>query len=149
MDYKISNKVKYIHKILCETEKVYYSMLRRAQISDSEYVLLFSVLQMGEGCSQKDISDNTYISTKTLNSTVKKLKEKGLIRLQPGKYPNMYIYLTPEGRKYIKEKMLPITEAENKILENVSDEDFENFTTIVTKYLNLFSEFENIIVEDN
>ena len=143
MDYQISNKVKYIHKILCETEKIYYSMLKRANLTDSEYVLLFSVLQMGEGCSQKDISENTYISTKTLNSTVKKLKQEGLIQLERGKYPNQYIYLTEKGKEFLKEKLLPIIEAENKILEKVSDDDFDNFTSIVTKYTDMFSELEN------
>jgi len=144
MDYQISNKVKYIHKILCETEKIYYSMLKRADLTDSEYVLLFSVLQMGEGCSQKDISENTYISTKTLNSTVKKLKQEDLIQLERGKYPNQYIYLTEKGKEFIKEKLLPIIEAENKILEKVSDDDFNNFTSIVTKYTDMFSELENV-----
>ena len=144
MDYQISNKVRYIHKILCETEKIYYSMLKKADLTDSEYVLLFSVLQMGEGCSQKDISENTYISTKTLNSTVKKLKQEDLIQLERGKYPNQYIYLTKKGKEFIRERMLPIIEAENKILEKISDDDFNNFTTIVTKYTNMFSELENI-----
>lgn len=142
MGYEISNKVKYIHKILCETEKIYYSMLKRTNLTDSEYVLLFSILEMGEGCSQKDISENTYISTKTLNSTVKKLKQKDLIRLERGKYPNQYLYLTEKGHSYIKEKMLPLIEAENKALANVTDEDFNNFTSLVTKYIELFSRFE-------
>ena len=139
MDFQINKKVKYVHKILCETEKIYQTILKHAHITDSEYVLLFSVLEMGEGCSQKDISKNTHISTKTLNSTVKKLKQQGIIELKPGKYPNMYIHLTPKGINYIKEKMLPVMETENKILENITDEDFENFVAIVTKYMNLFT----------
>ena len=142
MDFKINDRVKYIHKILCETEKIYYSMLKRAQITDSEYVLLFSVLQSKEGCSQKDISDSTYISTKTLNSTVKKLEQKGLITQTPDKYPNRRIHLTPKGKQYIEEKMIPLIQAENKILENISDKDFNDFVTIVAKYLNLFSDIE-------
>lgn len=139
MDYKINNRVKYLYKVLCETEKIYYSMLKHAKITDSEYVLLFSVLEMGEGCSQKDISTNTYTSTKTLNSAVKKLEQKGLIKLTRGKYPNMYIYLTPEGKKYIQEKMIPITNTVNKILENISDEEFDKFKSITS---NIFSKFE-------
>ena len=143
MGYKISNKVKYIHKILCETEKIYYSMLKHAQITDSEYVLLFSLLESDEGCSQKDIADNTYISTKTLNSAVKKLEQKGLISLTRAKYPNMILNLTPKGKEYVKEKMIPLIETENKILQNVSDKDFENFTALVAKYMDMFSGFDS------
>ena len=149
MGYKISNKVKYIHKILCETEKIYYSMLKHAQITDSEYVLLFSLLESDEGCSQKDIADNTYISTKTLNSAVKKLQQKGLISLTRAKYPNMILNLTPKGKEYIKEKMLPLIETENKILQNVTDEDFNNFTNLVAKYMDMFSEFEKSDLSKN
>lgn len=139
MDYQVDSRVSYLYRVLCETEKIYSSLLRHAQITDSEYVLLFSVLEMGEGCSQKDISTNTYTSTKTLNSAVKKLEQKGLIKLKRGKYPNMYIYLTTEGKKYMQEKMIPITNTVNKILENISDEKFEKFSSITS---NIFSKFK-------
>ena len=133
MDYKISNKIAYLHKILCQTEKIYYSFLNSQEITDSEYVLLFSVLQLGEGCSQKDIADNTYISRKTLNSTVKKMQQEGIIKLEPGKYPNMHIYLTQKGKKYIEEKMIPIMKMEEKILEEIREEDFNYFSSIIEK----------------
>ena len=133
MDYKISNKIAYLHKILCQTEKIYYSFLNDKNITDSEYVLLFSVLQLGEGCSQKDIADNTFISKKTLNSTVKKMEQEGVIKLKPGKYPNMHIFLTPKGKKYIEEKMIPIMEAEEKILDEISLDDFNYFASIIEK----------------
>jgi DNA-binding MarR family transcriptional regulator len=139
MNYEIDDKVKYVHKFLCETGRIYESMLRSMKITDSEYVLLFSVLEMGEGCLQKDIADNTHTSPKTLNSTVKKLEQKGLIRLEPGKYPNMHIYLTEKGSQYIKEQILPVIENENKIFGNVSNEDFNKFVSIVTKYTDIFT----------
>lgn len=133
MDYKINDKIAYLHKILCQTERIYYSFLNDKNITDSEYVLLFSILEMGEGCSQKDIADNTFISRKTLNSTVKKMEQEEIIKLKPGKYPNMHIFLTPKGKKYIKEKMIPIMEAEEKILEEVSIEDFNYFASMIEK----------------
>jgi DNA-binding MarR family transcriptional regulator len=108
-------------------------------MSDSEYILLYAVLEMGEGCSQKDIAENTFISKKTLNSTVKKLEQNEIIKLKPGKYPNMHIYLTPKGTQYVQEKMIPIMEAENAVLKNVTDEDFNSFALIATKYIDMFA----------
>ena len=149
MDYKVSDKAKYIYKILCETEKLYGYMLKRANITDSEYVLFFSVLEMGEGCSQKDIAENTHISTKTLNSTVKKLEQSGLIKLKPGKYPNMHIYLTPKGEKYAKEKVLPVTNSIDNFLEDIPEKDFSHFSSVVNRYLNMFSGLVDVGIKNN
>ncbi|MBR1776737.1 MarR family transcriptional regulator [bacterium] len=138
MDYNISEKVKYLHKVLCETDKIYNSLLNKMQITDSEYTLLFAILTMGEGCLQKDIADSCLISKKTLNSTVKKLEKKGILKLKPGKYPNLHIYLTPEGKSYIEERLVPIMQEEDDILDTVSGKDFDAFISITTKYLKLF-----------
>ncbi len=148
MKYEIDDKVKCIHKILCETEKIYHSLLKSKQITDSEYVLLFAVLEMGEGCLQKDIADNTYISRKTLNTTVKNLEQKGIIKLKPGKYPNMHIYLTEKGNKYVQEKMLPIMEEEKEIVKNVNEQDFNTLATIITKCVNNYAQSHDIDLDD-
>ena len=140
MDIKISDKVKYVNGILCEVEKIYQLLLSQGNLSDSEYVLLFSIVEMGEGCLQKDIADRSYISKKTLNSTVKKMEQEGLIALKSGKYPNMHIYLTDKGREYVSKRILPIISTQNKMMESISDEDFENFVGNVSKYLNVFKQ---------
>ena len=138
MEIKINNKVRYLNQVLCEVERIYQSLLASAKISDSEYVLLFALLELGEGCSQKDIVESSYISKKTINSTVKKLQQEGIIRLEAGKYPNMHIYLTPKGSEYIKSKMIPLIERENEIMQHIQDSDFEVFVSQTAKYLNVF-----------
>ena len=47
---KINDKVRYLNSMLCEIEKIYQSLLTSSEISDSEYVLLFALLELGEGC---------------------------------------------------------------------------------------------------
>ena len=37
---------------------------------------MFAINELGEGCSQKDISENGYASKKTVNSTIKKFTSK-------------------------------------------------------------------------
>lgn len=143
MDFQINDKVKYLNKVLCEVEKIYQGLLTKNKLSDSEYVLLFSILELGEGCLQKDIAQNSYISKKTLNSTVKKLEQDGLITLKSGKYPNMHIYLTSKGHEYIKTKVIPIIETENKIMNGITDDEFENFYTTTSKYIKIFEQNVN------
>ena len=140
MEIEINDIVKYLNYMLCEVQKIYQSLLSSKKLSDSEYVLLFSILEMGEGCLQKEIAQRSSTSKKTLNSTVKKLEQDGLIELKSGKYPNMHIYLTDKGREYVFENIIPIISAENKMMESISDKDFENFVSNVSKYISIFKE---------
>lgn len=144
MDIIISDRVKSLNSMLCEIEKIYQLLLSAQKLTDSEYVLLFHILAMGEGCSQKDIVESTHISKKTLNSTVKKLEQDELITLKAGKYPNMLLYLTEKGKNFIRERMLPIIEIENELTKNIKDADFEVFSDIVSKYIDISRHHLNI-----
>ena len=138
MDFKISEKVKYLNSMLCEIDNLYQSLLQDKGLSDSEYVVMFAILELGEGCLQKDIADNSYINKKTINSTIKKLERKELITLKAGKYPNMHIYLTDKGREYITTNIVPIIEVENKVLAIFPDNEFDSLIENYSKYIKVF-----------
>jgi len=140
MEYQISEKVKYLNNMLCEIDNLYQSLLINKGLSDSEYVVLFSIIELGEGCLQKDIADNSYINKKTINSTIKKLEKNGILTLKAGKYPNMHIYLTKEGKEYIKNNIIPIIEVENNVMESVLEKEFESLTGTYSKYIKIFKE---------
>lgn len=124
----------------CEIDNIYQTLLLNNGLSDSEYVVLFSIMELGEGCLQKDIANNGYINKKTTNSTIKKLEKNGLITLKTGKYPNMPIYLTEDGKKYIQKHILPIVEIQTNVMESVPDSDFENLVKTYSKYIRIFKD---------
>ena len=138
MDFKISEKVKYLNSMLCEIDNLYQSLLQDKGLSDSEYVVMFAILELGEGCLQKDIADNSYINKKTINSTIKKLERKELITLEAGKYPNMHIHLTEKGLDYIKNNIVPIIDVENQVLECFPDNVFQTLVDNYSKYIKVF-----------
>ena len=140
MEFQINEKVKYLNSVLCEIDSLYQNMLFNKKLSDSEYVVLFSILELGEGCFQKDIVNNSYINKKTINSTIKKLEKNGLIELRAGKYPNMLIYLTIEGKAFINKNIIPIINIETNVMEGVPDSDFKLLAKTYSKYINLFKE---------
>ena len=147
MKFVISEKVKYLNSMLCEIDNMYQSLLLNKGLSDSEYVVLFSILELGEGCLQKDIANNGYINKKTTNSTIKKLEKNGLITLKAGKYPNMPIYLTELGEKYIKEHIVPIIDIQTSVMESVPDSDFENLEKTYSKYIKIFKNEINKLIQ--
>ena len=148
MNFEINEKVKYLNNMLCEIDNLYQSLLLCKGLSDSEYVVLFAILELGEGCLQKDIADSSFINKKTINSTIKKLEREELIRLKAGKYPNMHIYLTQKGKDYINKNIIPIIEMENKVMESIPDDNFENLTVTYSKYIKIFKEEVKIFKKD-
>ena len=140
MKFEIDDRVKQLNKMLSEIDNLYQTLLMVNGLSDSEYIVMFAILSLGEGCLQKDIAENGFMSKKTINSTIKKLQKEELIKLKAGKYPNMHIYLTKKGEDYIKQKVLPVIETENIVLNSMSSDAFDILVGGYTKYIDRFRE---------
>ena len=54
-------------------------------ISDSGFIILYALAELGDGCLQKDIAKIYYISKQTVNSSISNLKKNGYVCLRPGK----------------------------------------------------------------
>ncbi len=138
MTIEIGYKLKQLNAMLSELDNIYQSLLKANNVSESEFIVMFSINELGEGCSQKDIAACSYISKKTVNSTVKKFEKDGYITLKAAKYPNIQIFLTDKGRKFMEESIMPIIQVENKVLENMTDNEFEFLTTYYRIYIKGF-----------
>ena len=140
MKFQINDKLSQLNAMLCELDSIYQRLLQLNNVSDSEYVVMIAILTLGEGCLQKDIAENSYMSKKTINSTIKKLQKEEYITLKAGKYPNMHIHLTDKGREHVKNNVLPIIEVEDKVLNEMSEEEFETLVRGYSKYIENFKE---------
>lgn len=138
MKFEIGKKLKQLNSMLSQVDNVYQSLLKANNVSDSEYVVMFAINELGEGCSQKDISENGYASKKTINSTIKKFEKDGYIELRPAKYPSMKIYLTDKGRNFMQNSIVPILKLENTALESVSENEFDLLVNFYRKHLLVF-----------
>lgn len=151
MTLQVSEKVQQLNGMLCEMDSIYQTLLSAKNISDGEFVVLNAILSLGEGCLQKDIAENSYMSKKTINSTIKKLEKEGFIKLKAGKYPNMHIYLTKRGLDHIKNNIIPIVDVENRVLNSMPEMDFDRLVCGYSKYITSFKEHvtDFIIKESN
>lgn len=140
MTLQVSEKVQQLNGMLCEMDSIYQTLLSAKNISDGEFVVLNAILSLGEGCLQKDIAENSYMSKKTINSTIKKLEKEGYIKLKAGKYPNMHIYLTKRGLDHIKNNVMPIVDVENHVLNSMPEMDFDRLVSGYSKYITSFKE---------
>jgi len=138
MKYEIGNKLKQLNSMLSEVDNLYQTLLRAHNISESEYIVMFAINELGEGCSQKDISENGYASKKTINSTIKKFQKDGLLELKPAKYPSMQIFLTENGKKFMQNNIVPILKLESNVLDDVPKNEFEALAQCYRKHLSAF-----------
>ena len=143
------SKLRHINGMLSEISSIYEKLLLAKNVPEGVFVVMSSILDLGEGCLQKDISATNYVNKKTVNSTIKKLQKEEFIELKAGKYPNMHIYLTNKGREYMRNNIIPIVEVESKALELMPVSEFETLVESYRKYIDNFREHVEMFAERN
>lgn len=143
------NKLRHINGMLSEISSIYEKLLSSRNVPEGVFIVMSSILDLGEGCLQKEISEISYLNKKTVNSTIKKLQKEDYIELKAGKYPNMHIYLTEKGRIYMNENIIPIIEVERKALELMPSNEFATLVESYQKYINNFREHVDMFAERN
>ena len=143
------NRLRHINGMLSEISSIYEKLLLTKNVPEGIFIVMSSMLDLGEGCLQKEISEISYLNKKTVNSAIKKLKQEGYIELKAGKYPNMHIYLTDKGREYMRDNIIPMIEVESKALEIMPDSEFQNLVHSYKKYIDNFREHVEMFAERN
>lgn len=143
------NKLRHINGMLSEISSIYEKLLSSKNVPEGVFIVMSSILDLGEGCLQKEISEISYLNKKTVNSTIKKLQKEDFIKLQAGKYPNMHIYLTDKGKEYMRENIIPIIEVESKALELMPANEFATLVKSYKKYIDNFREHVEMFAERN
>lgn len=135
------------HPVLQEFDRLtnlifefYHEIALRQGLSDSAYAILQSILVLGSGCTQTDIYKYTLLNKQTVHSSVKKLNQKGLIEFRSGNGRELKIYLTDNGARLVKEKIVPVEQAENEVFEEMTKEEQREILRLLEKYLDSFRE---------
>ena len=114
MNHILSEDLKENNRLYREMDGLYHELCVKIGLSDSAFLILYSIVETEGKCSQKEIADRCCISRKTINSSVKNLEAKEYIMLEKRKGRDKYIVLTERGEKLIKEKIIPIMEMEER-----------------------------------
>ena len=93
---------------------------------------------LGDGCLQRDVCALSFTSKQTIHSSIRKLEQDGLLRLQPGQGREVHIRLTPRGSRLIQEKVLPILDLERQAMACLSPEERESFLRLTRQYISHF-----------
>lgn len=119
-------------------DELYHEICVKQKLSDSAYAILQAVLILGNGCTQTQVYKYTCLNKQTVNSSVKKLRRDGWIDFQAGGGRERNIYLTGKGETIVKERILPIEQAESEVFDEMTPEEQREMLRLIRKYYDTF-----------
>lgn len=137
MNLKPGHELKEFNSLYKELDELYHRIALQIGLSDSAFFIMYSIAEFGDGCLQKDIADQYFISRKTINSSIKNLEAQGYITLKKGNRRDMHIYLTQAGQEFVDEKIAAVFEIENSVFDEFPKEEREQFIQLTRKYVML------------
>ena len=119
-----------------KTDKIYYEFARGCGLSETAYWILYAVEVSGGSVAQRVISEEFSYSKQTVNSALKALEAKGLIRLDfaEGSRKAKVVSLTPAGRAFSAERIVPAIEAEDRAFSSLAPEERSEFLRLASAY---------------
>ena len=123
-----------------QIEEFYHELAVRRGLSDSAFQVLWSVAELGEGCTQRDICRQFFLSKQTAHSSVRKLEQEGVLMLRPGSGREVAIFLTEKGKALVGEKVVPAMEAERAAARGLQAAEWETALRLMRKWFGLFRE---------
>lgn len=128
---------------------LYHNYAKSVGLADAAFWLLYSLYEYGRPCTQKDLCNAWFYAPQTINSALKSLEEKGLIRLElaPKSKKNKQVLFTETGENLVKEKIAPLVRAEERSFERLDEQEREQLLTITQKHIGLLEEEINRIKE--
>lgn len=140
MEVKQCDELREYNRLYKEIENLYYEVSVKTGISTSAFWVMYTIVELGDGCLQKDIAERYSFSRQTISSSVRSLEKKGYIVLKHGKGRNMHLIITPEGNEFVRKQIVPLMETENKVFERMPLEESRELLRLSRKYNEVFKE---------
>ena len=148
MEYRAGEELWELNRLYKELDDIYHNIALKLNLSDSAFIIFYTLCEVGEGCSQKDICNQAAISKKTINSAIQKLEQEDYICMRHGKGRQMQIYLTEKGQKMLQEKIYPVMQIENNVFQKMEETEARELLRLFQKYvLQLQAEARELLEE--
>ena len=77
MNFEQKQELREFNCLYKEIEKLYHDIAIKAGMSDSSFFILYTIVELGNGCLQKDVSDMYSINKQTIHSCIRNLEKNG------------------------------------------------------------------------
>lgn len=117
-------------------DQAYSAYANRMGLSDSALQVLWSIYDLGEGCLQRDVCEDMCIGKQTVNSSVHRLVEAGLLRLEhAASGRGVRLFFTEEGSHLVGERIAPLSRADYEAFAFLPEEDLRVYARVLRAYL--------------
>lgn len=148
MKESINRKWSLITKINKEFDEIYHNIAVHYNLSDSSFFILYCLYETQKPCTQKEICESWYFNKQTINSSIKKLEEKGYITRKniDDNKRNKQITLTQQGMELAKKTVAKIIKIEDIVFSKVSENELDHIINLLQELLTSYKkEVEKII----
>lgn len=130
----LSDELRCFNLVQAEIQGLYHEACLKLGLSDSASKILYMLAAFGEGCTQRDICRHFGLSRQTVHSSIRILSAQAVILLQKDSGRVRRIFLTEKGRMLIRERIEPLINMENELLESWSDGERSSLLGLLRKY---------------
>lgn len=114
-----------INTYMCQSTALYGEWAKQRGISYNMFMVLYA-LDMANPCTQKQISESWMIPKQTVNTIVKNLERRGLLRFEIGQdQKEKQVCFTEGGQVFVKELLEEMYQMEDRVMERMGPEACE------------------------
>lgn len=137
MDQQAAEQLETLNRQLSDLISIYRDAINHTGVSENEYWVWHTLLNIEGEFSQQDICSLWALSKQTINTIVASMVKKGYVTLKtaPGSHNRKMIHLTPSGREYGAVIVTPIANAEESAFNKVPLEVRLACSLALEKYL--------------
>lgn len=126
--------VRAINTFYEETNMIYHDIAKKRGLSDSAFDILYA-LYVEDGQRLAQLCKTSFMSKQTLSSSVKRLKEEGLLRTEQQNSRFVQVFLTDAGRERARSCIEPVFAAEVRAVASLTEGEQAALPSFVTHYL--------------
>ena len=117
-------------------DHIYSEFSRTCGLSDCAYWMLVDTDKAGGCVAVSRLTSEWYYSKQTINSSIKRLCEQGILEKTAGPGRTTTINLTATGRALVAEKVRPVIEAETAAMHAFSPAELAQALDLLERYRN-------------
>ena len=132
-----SPALKRSNHLISELEQIYHQYALKYKISDSVFIILYTLSVEGGECALSDIVLLSGLPKQTVNSAIRKMEEEEIIFLSENGKRRKNVVLTEKGREKAEKSVVKLIEIENGIFSRWGEEKTERYIKETEKYNDL------------
>ncbi len=131
-------------------EELYHVVAEKMEFSDSAFKVMYGLCEAAHPCTQKEICERWSLNKQTVNSSIKKLVEQGVLKITPSEnnFREKLVSFTEKAELTTKKTVFKIMEAEQAAFEKFTERERETAITLSEKQFGFMKdEFSKLVGE--